>query len=90
MGYGGDFNDEPNDGNFVMDGMIWSHHKPFSNLIEYGKAIEPIQTLSIDGNQVTIVNRYDFLGLEHLECHWQITRDGGKIKGGTAALPRGM
>lgn len=42
-GYGGDFGDFPNDGNFVMDGMLDSDHKPNSGLVEYKKALEPVQ-----------------------------------------------
>lgn len=89
MGYGGDFGEWPHDGNFIMDGMIRSDHTPFSNFIEYGKAIEPVQTLSLEGNEVTIVNRYDFLGLDHLDCTWEIVADGEKIPGGKVNLPSG-
>ncbi|KAK3616784.1 hypothetical protein LTR22_026952 [Elasticomyces elasticus] len=40
-GYGGDFRDAPNDGNFVMDGVLVSDHKPNSGFVEYKKALEP-------------------------------------------------
>nr|DAA35006.1 TPA_inf: intracellular beta-galactosidase BgaD2 [Chaetomium globosum CBS 148.51] len=77
MGYGGDFGDEPNDYNFVMDGLCFSNHTPGPGLVEYKKAIEPVQILSIeDGNKIRIVNRYDFIDLSHLECRWWITSDG--------------
>ena len=89
MAYGGDFGEQPHDGNFIMDGMIWSDHTPFSNFIEYSKAIEPVQTLSLEGNKVTIINRYDFLGLEHLDCEWEIISDGTKNPGGKVTLPEG-
>ena len=89
MGYGGDFGDQPNDGNFVMDGMIFSEHTPSSNIVEYAKAIEPVQTLSLEGDEVTIINRYDFLGIDHLACHWQIIGDGILIPGGEILLPKG-
>ena len=77
MGYGGDFGDEPNDYNFVMDGLCFSNHTPGPGLVEYKKAIKPVQILGIeDGNKVRIVNRYDFVDLSHLECQWWITSDG--------------
>ncbi|KAK3292665.1 uncharacterized protein B0H64DRAFT_233898 [Chaetomium fimeti] len=77
MGYGGDFGDEPNDYNFVMDGLCFSNHTPTPGLIEYKKAIEPVQILGVeDGNKVRIVNRYDFIDLSHLECWWWIVSDG--------------
>ena len=77
MGYGGDFGDEPNDSNFVLDGLCFSNHTPGPGLVEYKKAIEPVQTLGLeDGDKVRIVNRYDFLTLDHLECWWRVVSDG--------------
>lgn len=75
MAYGGDFGDEPNDYNFVMDGLCRSDHSPGPGLVEYKKAIEPVQTLGVEGDKVRIVNRYDFVGLDHLECRWSIISD---------------
>lgn len=90
MGYGGDFGDEPNDSNFVMDGLCFSNHTPTPGLIEYKKAIEPVQTLSIHMQEITIVNRYDFLSLDHLRCQWSVVADGLNIEGGEVEIPRGM
>lgn len=80
MGYGGDFNDFPNDANFVMDGMMFSDHKRGPNLIEYAKAIEPIQTVSFKDGIVGVINRYDFLGIGHLSVTWEIRTDGNTTK----------
>lgn len=88
MAYGGDFGDEPNDYNFVMDGLMWSDHKRGPNLIEYAKAIEPIQTLDFKDNAVTVINRYDFIGIEHLECVWEIRSEGANVLAqGDAQMP---
>lgn len=88
MGYGGDFGDEPNDKNFVMDGMIWSDHIRGPNLIEYAKAIEPVQTLSLQENVITIINRYDMVGLEHLVGSWEVRADGKKnLASGQITIP---
>ncbi|KAF2113093.1 glycosyl hydrolases family 2, TIM barrel domain-containing protein [Lophiotrema nucula] len=65
--YGGDFGDVPNDSTFVMDGLVDSQHRPAPGLIEYSKAIEPVQLLSYDNKSVTFINRYDFTTLDHLE-----------------------
>ncbi|KAK3401572.1 glycosyl hydrolases family 2, TIM barrel domain-containing protein [Sordaria brevicollis] len=76
MAYGGDFRDEPNDGNFVLDGLCFSNHTPTPGLLEYQKAIEPVQTLKLEnGNQVRIVNRYDFVTLDHLKCFFYYSDD---------------
>ena len=34
-GYGGDFGDEPNDGDFCMDGMVYPDRKPHGALGEF-------------------------------------------------------
>lgn len=89
MGYGGDFGDDPNDGCFVMDGLLDSSHNPTPGLLEYKKAIEPVQTLRIQGRGVRIVNRYDFLTLDHLECKYAIISDSGIVEDGTVNIPAG-
>jgi beta-galactosidase len=89
MGYGGDFGDDPNDYNFVMDGLCFANHTPTPGLTEYRKAIEPVQTLGIKGKEVTIVNRYDFLTLDHLKCEWSVVADGIIIPGREVVIPKG-
>lgn len=89
MGYGGNFGDEPNDGCFVMDGLVDSNHNPTPGLVEYKKAIEPVQTLRVEGSGVRIVNRYDFRTLDHLECKYSVISDNGTIEDGTVDIPGG-
>lgn len=76
-GYGGDFGDMPNDYNFVMDGVLNSDHTPNSGLIEYKKAIEPVQLVSYTAHSFTIINRQDFADLSHLKCTWSICDESG-------------
>jgi len=89
-GYGGDFGDEPNDYNFVMDGLCDSRHFPGPGLSEYSKAIEPVQILSIEDWQIKIVNRYDFLTLDHLECYWEVISDRQQHIGRNLHIPDGV
>lgn len=91
IGYGGDFQpDEPNDGNFVMDGLCDSQHNPGPGINEYSKAIEPVQILGINGREVTIANRYDFLTLDHLKCYWEIISDRQQMIGQGIRIPPGV
>ena len=80
-GYGGDFGDKPNDGNFVMDGMLDSDHTPNSGLIEYKKALEPVQLVSA-GETITIINRYDCTTLDHLVGKWSTVSEKGESTSG--------
>ena len=89
MGYGGDFGEEVHDGNFVMDGLLYANHTPSPGLIEYAKLIEPVQTLQLDGKKVRVINRYDFIGVDHLRCTWKVVADGlDDVQGGEVELPK--
>ena len=88
-GYGGDFGDVPNDGHFVMDGLLWSDHTPAPGLLEYKKAIQPVQVLNGTKDTVTIINRYDHVTLDHLRCSWTMVCDGNKQIGQDIKIPKG-
>lgn len=80
----------PNDSNFVMDGVVFSDHTPNPGLLEYKKAIEPVQILGGDSETVDIVNRYDHVGLDHLKCEWTLVGNGFTKAGGEVVLPKGV
>lgn len=86
--YGGDFGDAPNDGNFVMDGMLNSDHTPNSGLTEYKKTLEPVQFVSTDGKTIKIINRHDFVSLDGLICDWSTVGDGCGATSGSLEIPR--
>ncbi|KAH8666863.1 glycosyl hydrolases family 2, TIM barrel domain-containing protein [Xylariales sp. PMI_506] len=90
MAYGGDFGDEPNDYNFVMDGLCFANHAAGPGLWEYSKAIEPVQVVASNGLEVEIINRYDFLTLDHLDCYWGIITDRSEIIGQEVRIPKGI
>ncbi|HZG66778.1 MAG TPA: glycoside hydrolase family 2 TIM barrel-domain containing protein, partial [Herpetosiphonaceae bacterium] len=89
--YGGDFGDEPNDGNFVCDGLLFPDRTPSPGLLELKKVLEPVQVVDLkidtDGARLEVHNRYSFLHLDHLHADWQVTRDGAVVAAGTVALP---
>jgi beta-galactosidase/evolved beta-galactosidase subunit alpha len=87
--YGGDFSDEPNDGNFVIDGLIFSDRTPSPGLLEYKKVIEPVKVEAVDVARgvVRIHNRYDFITLNHLACSWSLTKEGILVQQGALQLP---
>lgn len=88
--YGGDFGDIPNDSNFVMDGVLFSNHKPKPGLVEYKKAIEPIQVLGGNIKNVNIINRYDFITLDHVRCEWSLIGDGASDSHGFVEVPKSI
>lgn len=73
-----------------MDGLVFSNHTPTPGLVEYKKAIEPVQVLGGSATAVEIINRYDFVTLDHLKCEWSIVGDGFTRPGGELAIPKGI
>ncbi|MBN1409237.1 MAG: DUF4981 domain-containing protein [Spirochaetales bacterium] len=86
--YGGDFGDEPNDGNFVIDGLVFPDRVPSPGLLEYKKAVQPVSVRMIDAREgsVKITNRYFFITLDHLELYWSLLENGLEIQTGETAL----
>lgn len=72
-GYGGDFNDFPNDGAFVMDGLLYSNHTPTPGLIELKQVISPIRIWA-DGQAESLVieNGFDFTDLKDYVAQYKL------------------
>ncbi|MCU4974050.1 DUF4981 domain-containing protein [Halobacteria archaeon AArc-m2/3/4] len=87
--YGGDFGDEPNDGNFNINGLVFPDRTPSPGLLEYKKVIEPIAAsiVDIEEGTVEIENRYDIRSLEHIDGHWCVLEDGRAIQSGRLEVP---
>jgi beta-galactosidase len=55
--------------------------------MEYKKAIEPVQLVEGTETEVTIINRYDFISLDHLKCTYSIVGDGFTQDGDEIIIP---
>ena len=88
--YGGDFGDEPNDGNFVCDGLVFPDRRPSPGLTEYKKVIEPVKVEAADlaRGKFIVTNRYDFIGLDHLHLAWSVAVDGRVVQQGAMPAPK--
>ncbi|ASN04204.1 glycoside hydrolase family 2 TIM barrel-domain containing protein [Virgibacillus necropolis] len=86
--YGGDFGDQPNDYNFVIDGLVMPDRTPSPGYYEHKKVIEPVKVDEVDleAGKVEITNRYDFSSLDHLALSWNIEADGKVIQSGVLTL----
>ncbi|MHC4266176.1 MAG: beta-galactosidase, LacZ type [Planctomycetota bacterium] len=86
--YGGDFGDVPNDGNFCCNGLVQPDRKPNPHLYEVKKVCQYIKVEPVDllAGKIKIRNKYDFLSLDFVDVHWDLSADGevlikGKIEG---------
>jgi beta-galactosidase len=82
--YGGDFGDNPNDGNFCLDGLVSPDRIPHPGLLELKKVIAPVKIEAEDLAQgrVIVTNLYDFIDLSHLSLCWRVEKDGETMEQG--------
>lgn len=76
--YGGDFDDQPNDVNFVIDGLVYPDRTPHSALYEFKKLAQPIAVEQINqsSNIFRIKNKQYFISTQWLAFKWVIECQG--------------
>jgi len=75
--YGGDFGDEPNDLNFVCDGLMWPDRKPHPAIAEFRYLAQPAKAVSFWNGILEVKNRQDFATLDWLRTKWELKANGG-------------
>ncbi|MHC4558726.1 MAG: beta-galactosidase, LacZ type [Planctomycetota bacterium] len=82
--YGGDYGDNPNDGNFCCNGLVQPDRKPNPSLYEVRKVYQRISVTPIEplAGSVSIRNEYDFTDLNFVDILWELTEDGKTIQKG--------
>ncbi|MDR2039322.1 MAG: DUF4981 domain-containing protein [Bacteroidales bacterium] len=76
--YGGDFGDQPNDLDFVCNGLTTPDRRITAKLKEVKKVYQYIKIRPADlaEGKIEIENRYDFLNLNEFNISWEILEDG--------------
>ncbi|MFK8288633.1 glycoside hydrolase family 2 TIM barrel-domain containing protein [Capnocytophaga canimorsus] len=83
--YGGDFGDYPNDGQFVMNGIIFADMTPKPQYYEVKKVYQYVGLKNI-GNEVEIFNKNYFKDLSDYDVEWFLFEDGKSIEKGNLAI----
>jgi len=92
--YGGDFGDEPNDRNFVCDGLVWPDRTPHTALYEYKYLAQPVRVAprAARRGQFWVENRRWFASLADLRGTWELQVNGRPVGtgrlGALTAAPR--
>lgn len=83
--YGGDFGDNPNDGNFCVDGLVYPDRRVHTGLLELKQAIKPVDAEMVNPIDCTIKvkNLRFFKSLEDINLVWSLEKNGKEIAGGT-------
>jgi beta-galactosidase len=83
--YGGDFGEQPHDGNFCADGIVWPDRTPHPALHELKFLAQPVEVEARGGGRFRIHNRHHFASLDRYRGEWELQADGVPIK--TGRLP---
>jgi beta-galactosidase len=83
--YGGDFGDQPNDGNFSIKGLVSSDRKPHPHYYEVQKVYQQVVFKLLNDKDITIevTNHFDFLSLRNFDFEYEYTSNGRSIQKGT-------
>ena len=83
-GYGGDFGEKHNDGNFCMDGLNYPDRTPHTGLLELKQVYRPVRVKSgAQPGDFVFSSTLEFADAgELLDCRWEITRNGDVISTG--------
>ncbi len=83
--YGGDFGDDPNDGNFCINGLVFPDREIPPKLWEVKKVYQSVDVDEEDLSQgkIRIQNKYFFTNLNEFEADWTLYEDGKAIQRGT-------
>ncbi len=94
--HGGDFGTEPNDGNFVADGLVSADVEPHPGLTEVAWVYRPVVTEIIAGPtgptgptdyRARVTNRRSFRGVEDLTAHLDVLVDGVVVAAAALEVP---
>lgn len=93
-GYGGDFGEKHNDGNFCMDALTYPDRTPHTGLLEVKQVYRPVRVEKGEADGKFIFRSYlDFSKADELfDCRYEITFDGGVSASGKVDFtlsPRG-
>ena len=80
--YGGDFGEQPHDGNFCADGIVWPDRTPHPALHELKFLAQPVEVEARAGGQFRIHNRQHFAALDRYRGEWTLEADGRRVAAG--------
>ncbi|MDZ5445944.1 glycoside hydrolase family 2 TIM barrel-domain containing protein [Micromonospora sp. 4G57] len=79
--YGGDFGEPVHDGSFVIDGLLFPDRTPSPGLAELAAVIAPVR-MRLDGDQLSVRNRWSFSTTEDVDFRWLLELDGEVVDAG--------
>ncbi|MHC3468794.1 glycoside hydrolase family 2 TIM barrel-domain containing protein [Streptomyces sp. 7R007] len=81
LAYGGDWADNPNDGNFCSDGIVTADRGHTGKAAEIKRIYQAINATGSSGS-VTLTNEYLFTNLREFDGSWRLVADGKPVQRG--------
>jgi len=87
LAYGGDFGDYPNDGQFLMNGILFGDKEPKPAYYEVKKVYQNVAIRPVDmaKGEIEIFNKGYFEPIKDYKLWWTLTEDGVEIDRGEIA-----
>ena len=87
--YGGDFGDNPNDGNYCINGILMPDRNPNPSLYEVKKVYQNISVhpINLPKGIIEIQNKFVFQSTEILNLSWELLENGNVVQSGTFKCP---
>jgi len=88
LAYGGDFGDTPNDGQFVMNGLIFGDMEPKPQYYEVKKVYQNVDVRPVDltNGKIEIFNKNYFEPMTDYNIGWKLKEDGVTVESGDALI----
>ncbi|NBC68759.1 DUF4981 domain-containing protein [Paenibacillus sacheonensis] len=85
MAYGGDFGEQPHDGNFCGNGLIFADRSVSPKLLEVKQCYQNASVTAVDLRKgvVSLLNKYLFTDLDAFTLQWSVALDGREAARGT-------
>lgn len=83
--YGGAFGDQPNDGDFCINGLVGPDREPNPHYYEVQKVYQYAWFEAVDpaAGRFRVTNHYDFTSLDAFDWEWAVRVDGTIVSAGT-------
>lgn len=88
LAYGGDFDENPHDGHFCGNGLLFGDRKPTPKLYEIKKLYQNVDFKDINAEKgvIEIKNKFLFTNLNEFELYWCQCSDKGIFREGSAEI----
>jgi beta-galactosidase len=90
--YGGDYGDQPNDNNFLFNGIVGADLVPNPHAVEVAHQYRNLLVKPVDlaaaRPRVSVLNEHFFLTLDGQPYRWTVLEDGRPLHTGQGRLPR--